>query len=107
VKRESISDRELLVTYKVSGEAFTMSRPTGESYTAELNGTVVPYQGNSGINGVSVKRVSASTVEETDELDGKPIIVVRMTVAPNGKSMTVLVNEVESRTTTQFVALKQ
>jgi hypothetical protein len=107
VKRESISDKELLVTYHVDGETFSMSRASAEAYAAKLDGTLAPYRGNPGINGVSLKRINTNTIEQTDELDGKPINVVRMTVAMTGKSMTVVVIDVKTRTTTRFVALKQ
>jgi len=106
-KIESTSDNELLITYKLDGETLTMSRPTGQSYAAKLDGTVSPYKGEPGINGVSVKRVDANTIEETDELDGKMVSVTRMTVAIDGKSMAIVVNSGEPRTTSRFVALKQ
>src|SRR6267154_2410395 len=48
-KMESISDRELLVTYKLEDEIFSMSRPTGQSYTAKIDGTNSPC-GNSSRN---------------------------------------------------------
>lgn len=106
-KIESTSDNELLITYKLDGETLTMSRPTGQSYAAKLDGTVASYKGEPGINGVSVKRVDANTIEETDELDGKVVSVTRMTVAIEGKSMAIVVNSGEPRTTSRFVALKQ
>jgi hypothetical protein len=107
VRRESISDKELIVTYRVVGETLTMSRPTGESYSAKLDGTFAAYQGNPGITGVSVKRIAANSIEQTDEFNGKPINVIRMTLAPDGRSMTIVVKDAEARTTAQFAALKQ
>jgi hypothetical protein len=107
VKMESVSDLGLLIIYKLEGETLTMSRPTGLSYKAKLDGTVVPYEGDPDKHGVSVRRVDANTIEETNELNGKPTSVVRMKVAADGKSMTIVVNELEPRTTTQFVAVKQ
>jgi hypothetical protein len=84
-----------------------MSRPTGESYSAKLDGTFAAYQGNPGITGVSVKRIAANSIEQTDEFNGKPINVIRMTLAPDGRSMTIVVKDAEARTTAQFAALKQ
>jgi hypothetical protein len=95
------------VTYKLVGGLFTLSRPTGESFEAKLDGAVAPDQGNPGINGVSEKRISANAIEQADELDGKVVGVVRMRVAPDGKFMTVEFNDVVARTTTHFVAAKQ
>jgi hypothetical protein len=107
VKMESVSDNGLLITYKLEGETLTMSRPTGLSYKAKLDGSVAPFQGDPENHGVSVKRVDPNTFEETDELNGKPTSVVRMTVGADGKSMTIVVNDLEARTTSHFVAVKQ
>jgi len=107
VKMESVSDVGLLITYRLEGDTLTMSRPTGLSYKAKLDGTVAPYQGDPEKHSVSVRRVDANTIEETDELNGKPTSVVRMTVAADGKSMTIVVKNVEAGTTTQVAATKQ
>ena len=107
VKMESVSDIGLLITYRLEGEILTMSRPTGLSYKAKLDGTVVPYEGDPEKHDVSVKRVDANTIEETDELNGKPTSVVRLRVSADGKSMTIVVNDLGARTTSQFVAVKQ
>ena len=37
-KIETVSDNGLMWTYKVSGDELTMTAPTGQSYTAKLNG---------------------------------------------------------------------
>ena len=107
VKMESVSDVGLLITYRLEGDTLTMSRPTGLSYKAKLDGTVAPYQGDPEKHSVSVRRVDANTIEETDELNGKPTSVERLTVAPDGKSMTIAVNDVATRITSRFVAVKQ
>jgi hypothetical protein len=107
VKMESVSDVGLLITYRLEDDTLTMSRPTGLSYKAKLDGTVAPYQGDPEKHSVSVSRVDANTIEETDELNGKPTSVVRMMVAADGKSMTMVVKNVEAGTTTKFAATKQ
>jgi hypothetical protein len=107
VKMESTSDVGLLITYRLEGETLIMNRPTGLSYKAKLDGTVAPYEGDPDKHRVSVRRVEANTIEETDELNGKPTSVMRMTVAADGKSMTIVVNDLEARTTSQFLAVKQ
>jgi len=107
VKMESISDVGLLITYRLESEILTMSRPSGLSYKAKLDGTAVPYEGDPEKHAVSVRRVDVNTIEETDELNGKPTSVVRMTVAADGKSMTIVVNDLGARTTSQIVAVKQ
>lgn len=107
VKTESVSDAGLLILYKLEGDILTMSRPTGLRYKAKLDGTVAPYEGDPEKHGVSIRRVDADTFEETDELNGKPTSVMRMTVAPDGKSMTILERNIEPGTRSRFTATKQ
>jgi hypothetical protein len=104
---ESVSDIGLLISYKLEGDTLTMSRPTGFGYKAKLDGTVAPYEGDPEKHGVSVRRVDASTFEETDELNGKPTSIMRMTVAANGKSMTIVERDIEAGTSSRFTATKQ
>jgi hypothetical protein len=48
-----------------------------------------------------------NTIEETDKREGKVISVARISVAPDGKSMTIAVNDKLQGTTSRFVAEKQ
>jgi hypothetical protein len=107
VKMESVDNAGLLITYTLEDEVLTMSRPTGLLYKAKVDGTAVPYEGDPEKHSVSVRRVDASTIEETNELNGKPTSVARMTVATDGKSMTIVVKNVGAGTTTRFTATKQ
>jgi len=106
-KFENLSANALLVTYQVNGDVLTMSNPTGQAYTAKLDGTDAPYKGDPGTTSVSVKQMGKNTIEETDKRDGKVISVARITVAPDGKSMTVAVTDKLRGTTSQFMAEKQ
>src|SRR5271165_4014615 len=90
-KVENLSDNALLVTLKLEGDTLSMNSPTGQSYTAKLDGTDAPYKGDPGITSVSVKRMGKNSFEETDKRDGKVISVAKITVAPDGKSMTIAV----------------
>ncbi len=107
VKMESVSDAGLLISYKLEGGTLTMSRPAGLGYKAKLDGTVAPYEGDPEKHGVSVRQVDANTFEETDELNGKPTSVMRTTVAADGKSMTIVVRNIEGGTLSRFTATKQ
>ncbi len=78
-----------MFTNKVEGDSLSMSTRTGQSYTAKLDGTEAPYKGDPGTTSVSVKKVDKNTIEETDKRDGKVISVARMTVAADGKNMTI------------------
>jgi hypothetical protein len=106
-KMDSVSDNGLTFTNKVEGDSLSVSSPTGQSYTAKLDGTEAPYKGDPGTTSVSVKKVDKNTIEETDKRDGKVISVARMTVAADGKSMTIAVNDKLHGTSSQYVAVKQ
>lgn len=106
-KMDTVSDNGLLFTYKVEGGSLMMSTPTGQSYTAKLDGTEAPYKGDPGTTSVSVKKVDKNTMEETDKRDGKVISVARMTLSADGKGMTIAVDDKLHGTTMQFTAQKQ
>ena len=106
-KIENISENALLVTYKLEGDTFSMRNPTGQSYSAKLDGTDAPYKGDPGTTTVSVKQIGRNTIEESDKRDGKVIGVSRITVAPDGKSMTIIFSDKLRGTTSEFPAVKQ
>lgn len=83
------SDATLTMTVKLQGNTLTMSSPTGQSYSASLDGTEAPYIGDPYTDTVSVKRIDARTFEEADKRAGKVTIVSRMTVAADGKTLVV------------------
>jgi len=101
------SENGLTTTYKSSGDELSMSTPTGESYTAKLDGKDYPVKGTYTYNSVSLKRVDARTIEETDKRDGKVIFARRVTVAPDGKKMTVVSTNKLTGATSTYVAEKQ
>jgi hypothetical protein len=103
----SISDNGLTVTYKTDGDMFTMTTPTGQSYTAKTDGTDAPYKGDPGVTSVSVKMMGAGTMMETDKRDGKVISTVTETVSKNGKSISVSYYDKLRNRTTKYMATKQ
>jgi hypothetical protein len=106
-KLENMSDNGLIWTYKVSGDELTMTTPTGQSYTAKLNGAQAPMKGDPGTTSVSVKMMGKNTLEETDYRDGKAISVAKMVVAPDGKTMKLMVDDKLRGTKSEFTAMKQ
>ncbi len=106
-KMDAVSDNGLLFTYKVAGDSLTMTSPTGQSYTAKLDGTDAPYKGDPGTTSVSVKKMGMNTMEETDKRDGKVISAARMKLSADGKSMTIAVEDKLHGTSSQFMAVKQ
>jgi hypothetical protein len=106
-KMENISDNAVTFTFKMSGDELTMTSPTGQSYTAKLNGPDAPYKGDPGVTTVSVKSMGKNTIEETDKLNGKVIYVNKMTVAADGKTMSMVSDDKLHGRTSHFVATKQ
>ncbi len=106
-KFTNFSDNGLTITYKLEGDTLNMTSPTGQSYSAKLDGTDAPYKGDPGTTTVSVKRLGKNTIEETHKRDGKVTSVVRLGISGTGKTMAVAVNDKLRGTTTQFVAEKQ
>ena len=106
-KIENISDNGITWTYKVSGNELTMTTPTGQSYTAKLDGTEAPMKGDPGVTSVSVKMHGKDTLEETDKRDGKVISISKMTVASDGKSAKIAVDDKLHGSKMDFVAMKQ
>jgi hypothetical protein len=101
------SESDLITTYKSSGDEMNMSAPTGESYTAKLDGKDHPVRGEHGYNSVSLRRFNDRTIEETHKQDGKVVEVLKMTVSPNGKRLTIVVSGKSTGRMSTFVAEKQ
>ena len=106
-KFESVSDNGLLETFALDRSTVKMSNPTGQSYAAPLDGTDVPYTGDPGVTSVSVKRINDNTIEESDKRAGKVILIARMTVAADGKTMTVAWKDMLHGTSGSYTNLKQ
>ena len=106
-KFETLSDNAITWTYKVSGGELTMTTPTGQSYTAKLDGTEAPYKGDPGTTGVSLKMSGKDTLVETDKRGDQVISVSNMTLDPAGKTARIMVEDKLHGTTSQFVAMKQ
>ncbi len=101
-------ENSLRYTYKLSGDEFTMSTPTGVSFTAKLDGKDYPAKGSFDYNSVSLKRIDERTMEETDKQDGKVTSVQTLTVAPDGKTLTmILANKLNGGRASTFVMEKQ
>jgi len=97
------TEADLTFTFKTDGDQLMYSDPTGDSYAAKLDGNDYPYK-SYGANGVSLKKVDARTMEETDKRDGKAVNVSKMTVSADGKTMTIVAHDPQRDTTSTFVA---
>jgi hypothetical protein len=106
-KAQQSTESGLLWTFKITGDEVMMTTPTGQSYTAKLDGTDAPYKGDPGITSVSVKMHGKDTLEETDKRDGKVIYISKMMVTPDGKTMKIVMDDKLHGRTTKGDAMKQ
>lgn len=100
VKIEGTSENGLAVTYRGMSDGLEASNPSGEGYSAKFDGKEYPIHGEPAHNTVSLQRIDANTIVETDKQDGVVHYQVRMTVSPDGKSMQV--TEVDNERGTQM-----
>ena len=106
-KVEGVSSNGLTLTYQGTANGLKMSDPNGYGYNANFDGKDYPMQGDPGKTMVSLKRIDANTIEETDKRDGKIIGVSRMTVSKDGKSMHVQYTDKLHGTTSEATMQKQ
>lgn len=99
------SDNAITVTYKITGDMLTMSTPSGQGYTAKLDGTSAPYTGDPGTDTVSVKK-SGKSVVETDMRNKKVIGITTTTPSADGKSLAITFENKLKGTTLTFIARK-
>jgi hypothetical protein len=104
-KMENISDNGITWSYKVSGDELTMTTPTGQSYTAKMDGTETPMKGDPGITTVSVKKMGNNTIEETDMRNGKVIGVMKATA--NGNTLSCTYDDKLQGSSMKYTATKQ
>jgi hypothetical protein len=106
-KITNVSDNGLLTTYALSGTTLKMTAPTGQSYSAPVDGTDSPYMGDPGQTSVSIKRIDDHTIDETDKRDGKVIGSAHISVSADGKTMTVKFKDDLHGTSGTYMAAKQ
>ncbi|MGC2110204.1 MAG: hypothetical protein WA655_11855 [Candidatus Korobacteraceae bacterium] len=104
-KFENISANAITWTYKVNGDEISMTNPTGQSYTAKMDGTEAPMKGDPGITTVSVKKMGDNGIEETDKRNGKVIGVMKATV--NGNTMSCTYDDKLQGSSMKYTATKQ
>jgi hypothetical protein len=105
-KIEDISENALPMTLEESADGLKMSQTTGEHYDAKFDGKEYPFEGSSQINQVVLRKVSSRVIEEIDKHDGKVESSAKMTVSPDGRTLTMVVRDRQGRIST-FVFNKQ
>jgi hypothetical protein len=107
ITKAQTSENGLSTTYKTTGDELAMSDPTGVSFTAKLDGTDAPVKGSYSRDTVSVKKIDAHTIEETNKRAGTIIGVSKMTVSADGKKMTEVYTAKPSERVTTYTATKK
>lgn len=106
-KIEGMSDNATVWSYKVNGNEITMTNPTGQSYTAKVNGPEAPMMGDPGTTGVILKMIGKDTLVETDKRGDKVIGIFKMTIAGDGKTAKASFDDKLQNRTMEFDAMKQ
>ena len=84
-KAQNINPESLTITFKTDPDMLHMTSPGGTSYDAKLDGTDTPIKGDPAGTTASVKKLSASSFQETDKRAGKTVYVITFSVGPDGK----------------------
>jgi hypothetical protein len=106
VVKTTDNEEALLTTYRTNGDELTLTRPTGETYTAKFGGNEYPVKGAYGWDTVSLKRLGERSFEETDKFKDKITEIDTWTVSNDGKTLTLFAVEKPSERKTTFVATK-
>lgn len=85
-----ITSDDDLTTYKTNGNELTLSRATGETYTAKFDGNEYLAKGTYAYDTVSLKRLGERSFEETDKLKGKVVEIDTSTVSNDGKTLATI-----------------
>jgi hypothetical protein len=95
------NDSYATMHFQLRGDHFRVQY-NGTSYDAPLDGTPVPLAGDPGHIMVSLRRIDANTILETNSRDGKVTEELRMAAAPDGETIAVLDQDLERGQTITF-----
>jgi hypothetical protein len=94
------------VQYRMTAKGFQM-RWNGESYDANFDGKEYPVAGDPGKTTVSLEKIDAATVEETDHRQGKVVDKVRLALANDGNTIAVIDKDIAHGQTITYTLEKQ
>src|SRR5580658_1089603 len=94
------------VQYRMTADGFQM-RWSGQSYDAKFDGKEYPVVGDPGKTTVSLKKIDDATVEETDHRQGKVVDEIRLALAQDGNTITVIDSDVAHGQTINYTLEKQ
>jgi hypothetical protein len=94
------------VHYSMTADGFSM-KWNGQSYDAKFDGKEYPLVGDPGHTRVTLRKIDANNVEETDYRLGKKTDEIHLAAAPDGKTVAVTDKDVQHGQTTTFTLDKQ
>jgi hypothetical protein len=97
----------LTSTWKGSGDMLSVSDATGTSWEAKMDGKEYPVKGTYANETVSVKALGDRSIEITTRRDGQVYSVDKVTVSPDGKTMTTVSDNKRLGRVSTFVDEKQ
>lgn len=95
------------ITYEAHQTYMDMKDSNGTSYIAVYGGSKTPLNGDKNGTQVALTRLAERTIEEMYTRKGQPVRVVKATVAPDGKTMTVTEADLSAGKTRHWVATKE
>ncbi len=95
------------ITYQGHDTYMIMKDSNGTSYIAVFGGPKVPLEGDKNGTNVAITRIAERTVEEMYTRKGQPVEVVKATVAPDGKTMTITEADISAGKTHRWIATKK
>jgi hypothetical protein len=105
-KFDTISDNALTFAYTFSGDGVNFKAKTGENYSAKFDGKDYPFHGDPGTTSVVLTKVDDHTFMETYKRNGEVTGSSKLTVSPDGKSLTLVSEDKRRGTTDTWVAEK-
>lgn len=106
-KVKAVSESGLTVVYRSTADGLQASTPTGEGYSARFDGREYPIQGDPAHETVSLRRINAHTIVETDKQEGAVHYKLRMAVSRDGRSMQVSETDYERGTRMTYTMEKR
>lgn len=103
----AMSESAKVNVFKVDGGTVHWSAPNGVSYAAGLDGKPAPIKGDPGASSVTLQKISAHEIVETDWSDGKKVDVTTYRVSPDGKTLTIVDHDPKTGLVTTSKAIKE
>jgi hypothetical protein len=89
-----------IITYRCTANGFSAETPLGEKFDAKFDGHFYPVEDDPAHTMVMLKLLSPDTIEQTAKRDGRIVGALRLTVAPDGKTIYSTYENKEDNTTT-------